>query len=95
MLRSKALKDAVKAKIRECNEKNLIGLTEWHISRVMGGFLSYVEINGYYGNVEPIEKELQVNYYPDSEEYAIELYFRGCSVHFNRKGTGTGSLSAI
>jgi hypothetical protein len=89
----KEARKMAKDKIREMVKKNnLIEVKDWHISRIAGSLMSYLDIMKCREPNELLD-ELEVDYSSDSEEIVLNL--RGTSLNFNKKATWLGSLSAI
>jgi hypothetical protein len=83
----------VKDKIRKMvKENNLNEMKDWHISRIAGSLMSYLDI---YKVRKPTEfvNEVEVSYSKESKEIVLNL--KGTSLNFNKKATLLGSLSSI
>jgi len=80
----------VKEKVSEVNVKENIGLSDWHLGRIAGGLMMYLDVYRVRESNKLLE-ELKVYYHKDIE--LIELHIRGTSLQFNKKASLEGTLS--
>lgn len=89
----KEARKIAKNKIKEVIVRNNLvdEVRDWHISRIAGSLMSYLDIHKVRESNELLD-ELEVTI-TESEEIVLNL--RGTSLNFNKKATWLGSLSAI